>query len=84
MKKKWECMTPDKEMIAKISSRFEISELIAGVLVNRGLTNENEIEVFLNPTRKDFYDPYLLEDMDIAVEKIQEVINNNRRKKYYA
>ena len=79
MKKKWECMTPDKEMIAKISSRFEISELIAGVLVNRGLTNENEIEVFLNPTRKDFYDPYLLEDMDIAVEKIQEVINKKGR-----
>jgi len=79
MKKKWECMTPDKEMIAKISSRFEISELIAGVLVNRGLTNENEIEVFLNPTRKDFYAPYLLEDMDIAVEKIQEVINKKGR-----
>ena len=79
MKKKWECMTPDKEMITKISSRFEISELIAGVLVNRGLTNEKEIEIFLNPTRKDFYDPYLLEDMDIAVEKIQEVINKKGR-----
>ena len=75
MKKKWECMSPNKEMIEKISSRFEISELLAGVLVNRGITEEKQIEVFLNPTRKDFYNPYLLEDMDIAVEKIQEVIN---------
>ncbi len=79
MKKKWECMAPSKEMIEKISSRFGISELIAGVLVNRGLTEEKPIEVFLNPTRKDFYDPYLLEDMDIAVEKIHEVIDKRGR-----
>ena len=74
MKKKWECMTPNKEQIEKISARFEISELLAGVLVNRGIVEEKQIEIFLNPTRKDFYDPYLLEDMDIAVSEIQNVI----------
>ena len=77
MKKKWECMTPSKELIGKISARFDISELVAGVLVNRGIIEEKQIEVFLNPTRKDFYDPYLLEDMDIAVNEIDNVITQN-------
>lgn len=74
MKKKWEYMGADKEITEKISKEFGISTLTAGILVNRGLTDEEKIKVFLNPTRKDFYNPYLLEDMDIAVNNIIEII----------
>lgn len=79
MKKKWEYTQPNKEITEKIANRFGLSTLVAGILANRGLVDEKKIEVFLNPTRKDFYDPYLLNDMSIAIEEIDKVIKNNGR-----
>ena len=79
MKKKWEYISPNKEITEKIAKRFGLSALVAGILANRGLVEEKQIEVFLNPTRKDFYDPYLLNDMNIAVDEIIKIINNKGR-----
>ena len=79
MKKKWEYISPNKEITEKIAKRFGLSTLVAGILANRGLVEEKQIEVFLNPTRKDFYDPYLLNDMNIAVDEIIKIINNKGR-----
>lgn len=76
MKKKWEYIASNKEITEKISKQFKISTLTAGILANRGITDEEKIKIFLNPTRNDFYNPYLLEDMEIAVNKIIEVIEN--------
>ena len=47
------------------------------ILVGRDIAqNEEKLNVFLNPTRKDFYDPFLLPDMEIAVNRIIKAINN--------
>ena len=79
MKKKWEYIAPNKELTAQIASKYGLSMLVAGILVNRGITQEEQIKVFLNPTRKDFYNPYLLQDMEIAVNKIIEIIESKGR-----
>ncbi len=79
MKKKWEYIAPNKELTAQIASKYGLSMLVAGILVNRGITQEEQIKIFLNPTRKDFYDPYLLQDMEIAVNKIIEIIESKGR-----
>ena len=55
MNKKWEFYGVDEETIKDISSKNNISELLATVLANRGITESKEIEKFLNPTRNDFY-----------------------------
>ena len=49
------------------------------ILVNRGITEEKEIRTFLEPTRNDFYDPFLLPDMEKAVDRIIEAINNQEK-----
>lgn len=49
------------------------------MLINRGCNTEEKIEKFLNPTRKDFYDPYLLKDMEKAVERIIKAIKNKEK-----
>ena len=79
MKKKWEYIAPNKELTAQIASKYGLSMLVAGILVNRGITQEEQIKIFLNPTRKDFYNPYLLQDMEIAVNKIIEIIESKGR-----
>ena len=79
MKKKWEYYEQDADKIKYLTEKFNISDLIAKVLINRQITDESEINVFLNPTRNDFHDPFLLKDMNIAVERIEKAILNNEK-----
>ena len=76
MRKKWEYKELDVEKIKEIAEKFNVSELLATVLVNRGIVDDEEIRVFLEPTRNDFHDPYLMPDMDIAIERIIKAIKN--------
>ena len=48
-------------------------------MVGRNIINEDEIKVFLNPTRNDFYDPFLLDGMKEAVDRIIEAIDKKER-----
>ena len=79
MNKKWECYQNDEEKVEKISKEFNVSPLIAAILANKGLESKEEIEKFLNPTRKDFYDPYLMPDMEIAVNRIIKAIEQKEK-----
>ncbi len=72
MNKKWEFYEENSEEIIDIAKKHNISELLTKILVNRGITDDKEIDTFLNPTRNDFYDPYLMPDMDKAVEFLRE------------
>lgn len=79
MRKKWKYKELDEEKIDEIVKKFDVPELLATVLVNRGIVDDEEIRVFLNPTRSDFHDPYLMPDMEIAVERIIKAINNQEK-----
>lgn len=83
MNKKWEFYSYDEEKIEEISKRFNISELLATVLVNRNIVEDDEIELFLNPTRKDFHDPYLMPDMKKAVDRIVKAIQTQEKTMIY-
>ena len=83
MNKKWEFYGENSEEIIDIAKEHNISELLTKILVNRGITDDKEIDTFLNPTRNDFYDPYLMPDMDKAVERIIKAINNQEKVMIY-
>ncbi len=74
MNKKWEYYICDQDKVNEISKKFNIDRLLATILVNRGICKEDEIRKFLEPTREDFHDPFLLPDMDIAVDTIIKAI----------
>ena len=76
MNKKWEYYDINLKEIDIIKENFELDELIATVLVNRGITKDEDIRKFLYPTRNDFYDPFLLPDMKKAVGRIKLAIEN--------
>lgn len=53
-------------------------ELLQELLSNRGLTAPEDIELFLNPSYdKHLHDPFLMNDMDVAVERTLKAITNN-------
>ena len=83
MNKKWEFYEENNEKIIEIAKKHNISELLTKILVNRGITDDKEIDTFLNPTRNDFYDPYLMPDMEKAVERIIKAINNQEKVMIY-
>ena len=79
MNKKWQIYETDEEKVEKLKEKYKINNLLAIILVNRGITDEEEIRQFLKPTRQDFYDPYLMKDMEIAVERIVKAIENQEK-----
>ena len=83
MNKKWEFYEENNEKIIEIAKKHNISELLTKILVNRGIIDDKEIDTFLNPTRNDFYDPYLMPDMEKAVERIIKAINNQEKVMIY-
>lgn len=83
MNKKWEFYDSDNAKINEISQKFNISELLATVLVNRNIKTDEEIKLFLNPTRNDFHDPYLMPDMKIAVDRIIRAIDEKEKTMIY-
>lgn len=79
MKKKVEYIIAERDLVEEISKKFNISELVATILVNRGIINEEDIKIFLNPTRNNFYDPFYLPDMEKAIMRIEKAINNQEK-----
>ena len=79
MNKKWECYNLDNEKVEELVKKRHITNLLASILVNRGIIDGEKINVFLNPTRKDFYNPFLMPDMEIAVKRIVKAIENKEK-----
>lgn len=79
MKKKWEYYETDETKVKEIAEQFQLPALVAKILVNRNITQKDKIEVFLNPNRNDFYSPYLLNDMEKAVNRIQKAIQEQEK-----
>lgn len=79
MNKKWEYIEADNGRVVEIASKHGISEIIAKVLLNRGISDDNDIESFLHPKLENLNDPFLLNDMDIAVDRIIECIETKQK-----
>ena len=74
MRKIWNIRQKDKEKAAALAAELGVSALLAGILLNRGIDNAAAAREFLHPEEREYYDPYLLPDMDKAVKRIRAAI----------
>lgn len=73
----WEKPTiQNQKAVNELSEAFGISKLIAKILVNRGYDTVETANAFLRPEISALYDPFLLHDMDKAVERLFQAIDN--------
>lgn len=79
MNKKWECYEADENKVENLARKYSLSKLLARILVNRDIVEDEKINIFLNPTRKDFYNPFLMPDMEKAVNRIISAIKTKEK-----
>ena len=83
MNKKWQIYETDENKIQELQEKYKLNKLLATILVNRDITEKEEIEVFLNPTRNNFHDPFLITDMKKAVQRIIEAVKKQEKVTIY-
>jgi single-stranded-DNA-specific exonuclease len=70
MKFRWTLAPPQPLLAGQLASQLKISPLLAQCLLNRGFSKLSAIENFLSPRLKNLADPFLLPNMDKAVERL--------------
>ena len=79
MSKKWQVYQVDNKKVEQIQQKYGVNKLLATILANRGIVEEKQIDKFLHPKRSDFYNPYEMPDMEIAVNRIAKAIENKEK-----
>ena len=67
----WEHRTPDIEKSSRLAVRLGISQLVAQLLINRGIETEDEARAYLYPTLDQLHSPFLMHGMEQVVERIR-------------
>ena len=65
---------PNRETLSKLASDLGVEIPIASMLVQRGIENFEDAKKFFRPSLDDLHDPFLMKDMDLAIERIEKAI----------
>lgn len=75
---RWNLLSkPEKEKVQQLQNELKIDEIIATLLVQRGIETYEQARSFFRPTLNDLHNPYLMKDMDKAVARIENAISNH-------
>ena len=67
---------PSPEKVKALAAELKVDELIAMLLVQRGIETYEAARQFFRPSLADLHNPYLMKDMDKAVARIETAIAN--------
>ena len=82
MTSKWNYHRPTQEQILKqkeLSQKFGLSPAVCLLLIQRGITTDEEIRQFFSPNLKDLHDPFQFPDMRIAVSRLEKALGNKEK-----
>lgn len=69
----------NKEIIRLLIDQLAVGENIANLLAQRGISSYDEAKDFFRPSLDQMHDPFLMKDMDLAVKRITQAIQNQER-----
>ncbi len=70
---------PEKDIVCTLKESLGVSELVATLLAQRGIKTFEEAKKFFRPQLSDLYNPFLMKDMDKAVERLHRAIISNEK-----
>lgn len=80
MRTRWlEHKEVDNQKVVDIMEKLGIDKNLATLLVQRGVTTFDEAKTFFRPTLEGLHDPFLMKDMDKAVDRIEKAIANKEK-----
>lgn len=71
--------SPDPEVVARLAAEVGIDQVLASLLVQRGIRTFAEARAFFRPSLDALYDPFLMKDMDNAVERLHKAITEGEK-----
>ncbi|WP_242921556.1 single-stranded-DNA-specific exonuclease RecJ [Pontibacter liquoris] len=80
MDKRWE-LSPEApaEAVEQLAQSLKISPTLAGIMCQRNICTFEEAKHFFRPTLDDLHDPFLMKDMDRAVNRLNEALHRNEK-----
>ena len=67
----------DREVVERLATHLRMSPVLTNLLVQRGIDTVEKANRFFNPQLADLHDPFLMTDMDRAVERIERAVARN-------
>ncbi len=69
----------DEEDIARIASELAVPRVMARILLNRQIDSFEKARVFFRPDLENLHDPFLMKDMDVAVDRLTHALENGEK-----
>ena len=82
MQFKWnyEPPTPERQHAAKeLAEKIGMSPILGGLLIQRGIRTESAAKRFFRPMLNELIDPFLMNDMDVAVDRLNDAMGRKER-----
>lgn len=79
MEKRWKILNADLEKTAEIQQVLKINKNLCKILINRGIDTYEKAECFFRPKLSMLHSPWLMKDMDKAVERITTAIKSEEK-----
>lgn len=78
--REWRLRAPaDPENVKQLSAELGVDPVLATLLVHRGIRTFEEARSFFRPNLSDIHDPFLMKDMDKAVERLEKAVSGNEK-----
>ena len=79
---KWNYEEPTSEQTQaaeELGTKLGISSILSGILIRRGITTESAAKRFFRPQLNDLINPFLMKDMDVAVDRLNDAMGRKER-----
>ena len=74
----WEFKTVNETSVLNVADAFDLPQTIARIMSIRGITSRNDSRVFFYPDLDQLHDPFLMQDMERAVNRILTAISDKQ------
>ncbi len=68
--------TPDNKKVEKLSEEINVNPVLSSILIQRGIDTYKKAKSYFRPSLSGLHDPFLMEDMDLAIERLNRAIHN--------
>lgn len=80
MQKRWiNKAAPSEDQVKALGQTLNINSLLASILIQRGIDTFDKAKAFFRPTLLDLHNPFLMQDMEKAVERLHKAIRGNEK-----